>query len=89
MIEEKFNYSTNEQEFKIFTPIYVPLHKLAKYMENDKANLEIKLLKSLYPTQTLELNVKSEATHDAMFSFDNSNPKDAGRKFMFIDSDDI
>ena len=67
----------------------MPLDKLAKYMENDKANLEIKLLKSLYPTQKLELNVNSEGTHDAMFSFDNSDPIDAGRKFMFIDSDEI
>jgi hypothetical protein len=31
------------------TPLYVPLHKIANYMENDKASLEIKLLKSIYP----------------------------------------
>ena len=66
----------------------MPLNKLSKYMECDKASLEIKLLKSIYPISTLQLNEKTEETFDHGISYDLPT-KDHSRKFTFIDSDDL
>ena len=49
LVEERINPMTDGIEFKYFTPIYVPVSKLLGYMlNNDKTNLEMKLLKSIY-----------------------------------------
>ena len=48
IVEERINEKTEQQEFKYFTPLYVPVKKLEGYMQNNKSNLEIKLLKSVY-----------------------------------------
>ena len=42
MVEE--SVGKNGQEFKFFTPIYIPVDQLESYMSKDKCSLEMQII---------------------------------------------
>lgn len=51
LVEEKWNKNTGKMEYRFLSPIYVPVHRLESYMNQDKSQLEIQILKSIYEVE--------------------------------------
>ena len=50
LVEERFNTQTGKSDYKFLSPLYVPMQRLDGYMNMDKSQLEIQILKSIYET---------------------------------------
>lgn len=48
LVKQTINTETGKLDFKFLSPLYVPLHHLESYMNLDKSQFEIQLLKSIY-----------------------------------------